>query len=113
MPGKVVLVSDDSDFFEYLIPKLELRKSDELFTYSFDSIPDYLHLLQTCVLIINSENSQEKTLELLNLFKSTPLIIFTYNDDDIFRRKCYRAGAFDFLTVLMLQYICMNNNKKI
>ena len=39
MADKVVLVSDDSDFFEYLKSKLPLRKSDELFCFSFDDIP--------------------------------------------------------------------------
>ena len=101
MANKIVLISDDSDFFDYIRTKLELRKSDELYTFDYDSIPEKFHLLETSVLIINSENSKEKALDLLNLFKGTPIIISAYNDDEIFRRKCYRAGAIDFITLLI------------
>ena len=100
MTSKIVLISDDADFFDYIKAKLELRKSDELFTFGFDEIPDKLHLLTTSVIIINSENSQEKTLELLSLLKDTPCIVSAYNEDDVFKRKCYREGIFDFITPL-------------
>lgn len=100
MAGKIVLVSDDSDFFDYIRTKLELRKSDELFTFSFDDIPGKLHLLSSSVLIINSENSQDKTLALLKILKGTPSIVSAYNDDEVFKRKCYREGMFDFITLL-------------
>ena len=100
MANRIVLVSDDSDFFDFIKSKLELRKSDELFTFSFDSVPEKFHLLNSAVLIVNSENVNEKTLDLLVLFKETPIIIFAYNDDEVFRRKCFRAGAFDFMTIL-------------
>ena len=100
MADKIVLISDDSDFFEYIKSKLELRKSDELFTFNFDSVPEKIHLLERAVLIVNSENAQEKTLDLLNIFRETPIIVSAYNDDDTFRRKCYRAGVFDFLPLL-------------
>ena len=101
MGNKIVLVSDDSDFFEYIRAKLELRKSDELFTFSFDQIPDKIQFIQTAVIIVNSESSNEKTLDFLGLFNGTPIIISAYNDDDTFRRKCYRAGAFDFITIMI------------
>lgn len=100
MANRIVLVSDDSDFFEYTKTKLELRKSDELFTFSFDEIPEKLPLINTAVLIINSENTRDKTLELLKIFKDNPIIVSAYNDDDAFRRKCYRLGMFDFITLL-------------
>ncbi|MBO5738996.1 hypothetical protein J6R97_06620 [bacterium] len=100
MASRIVLVSDDSDFFDYIRAKLELRKSDELFMFSFDMIPEKVHLIDTAVLIVNSENSREKTLDLLNLFKCTPIIVSAFNDDDSFRRKCYRSGMFDFITLL-------------
>lgn len=100
MANRIVLISDDSDFFEYIKSKLELRKSDELFTFSFDAVPDKFHLLESSVLIVNSENAKEKTLDLLKFFKSTPVIVSAFNDDDSFRRKCYRAGMFDFMTIL-------------
>lgn len=101
MGNKIVLVSDDSDFFEYIGTKLELRKSDKLFEFSFDDIPDKIDFLQTAVIIVNSESSAEKTLDFLNLFNGTPIIVSAYNDDDGYRRKCFRAGAFDFMTILI------------
>ncbi len=100
MANRIVLISDDTDFFDYIKSKLELRKSDELFTFAFDAVPDKIHLLETAVLIVNSENSRDKTLDLLSIFKETPVIVSAYNDDDTFRRKCYRAGMFDFLPLL-------------
>lgn len=100
MANRIVLISDDSDFFDYIRSKLELRKSDELFMFSFDAIPEKIHLLETAVLIVNSENSKEKTLDLLKIFKGTPIIVSSFNDDDTFRRKCYRLGMFDFMTLL-------------
>ena len=101
MGNKIVLVSDDSDFFSYISTKLELRKSDELFEFSFDDIPDRIKFLQSAVIIVNSESSNEKTLDFLNLFNGTPIIVSAYNDDDTYRRKCFRAGAFDFITLLI------------
>ena len=101
MANKIVLISDDSDFFEYLKTKLELRRSDELFLYKFDAIPEKLHLLEISVLIVNSENSQEKTLDLLKIFSNTPIIVMAYNEDDSFKKKCFRAGAFDFMHLLI------------
>ena len=100
MANRIVLISDDSDFFEYIKTKLELRKSDELFVYAFDEIPAIIHLLETSVLIVNSENAQEKTIDLLKIFKGTPIIVTAYNEDEVFKRKCYRAGMFDFITLL-------------
>ncbi|MBQ7764593.1 hypothetical protein IJ384_04405 [bacterium] len=101
MSSKIVLISDDSDFFEYLKTKLELRKSDELFLYDFDAIPEKIHLLESSVLIVNSENSQEKTLDLLKIFINTPIIVMAYNEDDNFKKKCFRLGAFDFMPLLI------------
>lgn len=100
MANKIVLISNDSDFFEYIKPKLELRKSDELYSFSFEDIPEKLHLLKTAVIIINSENEEEKTLDLIKLFNETPIIIFSFNDNDVFKRKCYRAGVLDFIPLL-------------
>lgn len=100
MAGKIVLISDDSDFFEYIRQKLESRKSDELFTFAFDNVPEKLQLIDSSVLIVNSENAEDKTLDLLKLLRGTPVIVFAYNEDEVFRRKCYRAGMFDFMTIL-------------
>ena len=101
MANKIVLISDDRDFFDYIRAKLSMRKSDELFTFTFDELPEKLHLLKSSVIIVNSETSREKTLDLLNLIKDIPVIVSTFNDDEKFRAKCYRAGAFDYLTILV------------
>ena len=101
MANKIVLISEDTDFFEFIITKLELRRTDELFSYSFDNILDNLHHITTSLVIINSENTNEKTLELLKLLKGTPIIVCAYNNDnDNFRKQCYKFGAIDFLTIL-------------
>lgn len=100
MANKIVLISDDRDFFDYIRGKLLLRKSDELFTFSFDEIPDKLHLLLNSVLIVNSEGANEKTLQLITLLKGTPVIVFAYNDDEEYKLKCYKNGGFDYLTML-------------
>ena len=100
MADRIVLISDDSDFFDYIKNKLELRKSDELYTFSFDSVPSQLHILKNSVFIINSENSNNKTLDLLKLLENSPAIVIAYNSDEVFLKKCYRAGAIDFITLL-------------
>ena len=100
MANKIVLISDDENFYDYIKLKLELRKSDELFTCSFDEVPEKMDFLESSVLIINSENSRQKTLDMLKLFQGTPIIVTVYNDDDVFKKKCYRAGALDFITLL-------------
>ncbi len=100
MTSKIVLISDDKDFFDYIRNKLELRKSDELFTFSFESILNKIHLLNTSLLIINAENQYEKAIELVKLFKNTPVIVTAYNDDSMFMKKCFRAGAIDFISLL-------------
>ena len=99
MLGRIVIISDDNDFFEYIIPKLILRKSDELFRFSFDDITEKFHLLDSSLLIINSENNHERTLELLNIFKNTPSIVFGYNYDEDFKVKCYKAGMFAYIMI--------------
>ena len=82
MQSRIILISEDDDFFEYIIPKLSLRKYDELFRFSFDDVPEKLHLLKNSLLIINSEGAQEQTIELLELAKNTPAIVFSFNDDE-------------------------------
>lgn len=100
MSNKIVLVSDDKDFFEYIRTKLLVRKTDEIFYFSFEEIPEKFHLLDTAVLIINSENNSEKTIDLLKIIKGTPAIVSAYNNDDDFKQRCYKNGAFDFITIL-------------
>ena len=94
------MVSEDKDFFEYIIPKLAIRKYDELFRFSFDEIPEKLHLMQNSLIIINSENNKEQTLELLEILKNNASIVFSFNDDEEFRIDAYKAGMFDYITIL-------------
>lgn len=98
MQGRVVLITNDSDFFEFIVPKLKLRKSDELFRFKFEDIPEKLHLLQTSVLIINSESSKEQTIELLRMLKGNPTIIFSFNEDENFKIACLKTGALSYFT---------------
>lgn len=101
MSNRIVLISDDVNFFDFIKNKLELRKSDELFTFGFEDVPEKMDLLQTSVIIVNSEQAGQKTIEFLKLFNScTPIIVIAYNEDDSFKKKCYRAGMFDFITLL-------------
>jgi len=100
MQDRLVLISDDSDFFEYIVPKLDLRKSDELFRFNFSELPEKLHQLRSALLIINSENNQTKTLDLLNIVKGTPSIVFGYNDDTKFKLSAYKAGMFAYFSLM-------------
>ena len=97
---RIVLISDDSDFFDYISPKLILRKSDELFRFSFKNIPEKFQSVFPSLLIINSENAEEKTLELLSKVKEIPSIIFTFNEDENFKLKAYKSGMCEYVTVM-------------
>lgn len=98
MQGKIVLVSNDSDFFEFIRPKLIYRNSDELFQYDFNGLQSILDSLNKSILIINSENNKEQAFELLNIVGDTPSFIFSYNVDEEFRIKAFNNGAFAYLT---------------
>lgn len=100
MTSRIVLVSDDKDFFDYIRAKLLLRKSDELFCFTFDEIPEKIHVLDSAVTIINSESSNEKTVDLLKIIKNTPSIVSAYNEDVDFKNRCFHNGAFDFIPLL-------------
>lgn len=100
MANKIVLVSDDENFFDYIRAKLLIRKSDELFCYKFDDIPEKLFILETATIIINSEACKEKTLDLLNIIKGIPSIVFAYNEYSEFKNECYKKGAFSYITML-------------
>ena len=100
MQSRIILVSDDSDFFEYIIPKVKLRKNDELYRFTFKDLPEKLELIRSSLLIVNGEGKEEQTLELLGLTAGVPTIVFSYNDNEDFRIKCYQTGCFSFLTIL-------------
>ena len=100
MQNRIVLVSDESDFFEYISPKLDLRKNDELYHFAYEDVPEKLDLLSSSVLILNSQNSEQKTLELLKILKSTPVIVFSFNEDVDFRAECYKQGALGYITLV-------------
>ena len=99
MKHKVVLVSDDLDFFEYIRPKLSLRKSDELLRFSYSDFPDKISMLLSSVLVINSENHHKETLQLLDLIDNIPAVIFEYNEDKDFKIKLYHKGIFSYITL--------------
>lgn len=101
MITRIVLISNDNDFYEYVAPKLKLRKNDELYNFGFDKIPEKLYLLTGALLIVNSENAKQETLDLLNITQENPVIVFSYNNDEDYRVKCYNAGAFDCFTPSM------------
>ena len=101
MATRIVLVSDDINFFDYIRAKLSLRKSDELLTFSFDEIIECFHLLDTAVFIVNSESSKEKTLDLLNILEDVPVIVSAFNEDNDFKKKAYSLGMFDYITLLI------------
>ncbi len=98
MQSRIVLVSDDSDFFEYIIPKLMIRKNDELFRYGFETFSAKIQLIKNAVFIINSENNEKKSLELLKLLKSFPVIVFAYNENPDFQTAAYNLGVLNFIT---------------
>ena len=100
MQSRIVLVSDDSNFFEYIIPKLNLRKNDELYRFKFSDLTDKLDIILSSLVIINGEDSVNQTLELLSLINGTPAIVFSYNDEEDFRIKCYQAGCLSWLTIM-------------
>ena len=99
MQSKIVLISDDSDFFEYIIPKLNLRNSDELFSFKFAELPEKLPQLTSSLLIVNSENCQQQTLELLDIIKNIPVIVFSYNVDNEFKIEAYKRGMYAYFTL--------------
>ena len=100
MHCKIILVSDDSDFFEYIIPKFKIRKSDELFEYNFSAIPDKIHMLSSSVLIVNAENNHEQVLQLLDIVSNAPVIVFEYNYDEDFKIAAYKKGMYAYITVI-------------
>ena len=101
MANKIVLISDDTDFFDYIKAKLALRKSDELFTFSYEDALRKSHMLSTSVILADSENSKDKTLNLLNIFKGTPVIVFAFNEDEAFKINAYKSGMFDYINILI------------
>lgn len=100
MQNRIVLVSDDTDFFEYILPRLNLRKSDELYRFCFKDIPNKLDSVLSSMIIINSEGAFNSTLELLDLIKGTPSVVFAYNEDEAFRIQAFNAGCFAYITML-------------
>ncbi len=98
MQSRIVLVSDDSDFFDYIFSKFLLRKNDAVYRLKFDELPEKMYQIKPSVLIINSENAEIKTLELLNISDYIPSIVFAYNEVEQFRISAYKNGAFAMIT---------------
>jgi hypothetical protein len=57
-------------------------------------------LISTSLLIINSESSKEKTLEILKLVENAPCIVFSYNEEEDFKIKAYKAGMLNYFTLM-------------
>ena len=98
MQNRIVLVSDDSDFFEYINSKLKIRKQDELYRYGYEALSDKLPLISSAVVIIDSENQPEQCLESLKQLKGIPAIVFAYNINPDFELEAYKLGALSFVT---------------
>lgn len=99
MKIRIILISNDSDFFEYIIPMLNFRKFDEVYTFSYDEIPENLPLYEPSLFILNSEGARERVLEFLDLLEMSPAIVFAYNDDSEYRKRTYLASSFGFITM--------------
>lgn len=99
MQGKIILVSDDVNFFEYILPKLNMTSTDKVMSVGFDSLPDIINTLENSILIVNSENNQKRTLELISLIKDLPVIVFSYDYDETFIIDCYNTGMFAYITL--------------
>lgn len=98
MAERIVLVSDDADFFEYILPKIRFRNSDELFCFNFDELPEKLDKLTNALFIINSENSEQKTQQLVSIINENPVIVFGYNEDENIKTGLYEAGMNSYVT---------------
>lgn len=98
MSNKIVLVSDDLDFFEYIIPKLFIRKSDELFRFSYESFLDKVHLFSSSLLLLNSNNEENRALELIKILNQNPIIVFNLNECLEYKNKVLKYGACDYIT---------------
>ncbi len=98
MAERIVLVSDDLNFFSYILPKIRLRNSDEIYRFSFDELPDKMDKLTDSVFIINSENNSVKTLQLFDFINENPVIVFAYNVDEELKVELYKRGMNSYIT---------------
>ena len=98
MSSKIVFISDDTDFFEYMVSKIKLRKSDEVFRFNFDNFIKNYHLLTNSLVIINSDKSKNKTLNLLKLISDNPCIVFGLNEDESYKNMILKEGALEYFT---------------
>ncbi len=99
MQGKIILVSDDVNFFEYILPKLTMVNTDNIVSVGFDSLPEIINTLNNSIIIVNSENNKKRTLELMSLIKELPAIVFSYDYDESFILDGYKAGMFAYITL--------------
>ncbi len=98
MSNKIILVSDDANFFEYFIQKLKLRKSDEIYRFSYENLIGNFHLVNTSVIILNADNNTNNAMEILKLINTAPCIIFSLNENLTEKNKFLKNGAIDFIT---------------
>lgn len=97
----IILVSDDSNFFEYIVPKLSLRKCDEIYKFNFEKFKSNLDLFKASLVIINSENSESKTLDLLEGIKEMATLVFAYNENPKFMLEAYQKGMNEYISLLI------------
>lgn len=99
MHCRIALISNDNDFFDYIIQKLSLRASDEIFRFSFEDLPSKFHLLETALIIVNAQSKFDEALELLDIFNHIPVIVFTFSNDESFKISALHKGAFEYITL--------------
>lgn len=98
MSNKIILASDDVDFFEYIIQKLKIRKSDEIYRFNYESLIKNYQLIDSSLVILNSEVLNGDIYEILKLLENNPCIVFALNDNDEIKNKFLKKGAVDFIT---------------
>ena len=62
-------------------------------------ILEYINYSELNLIVANSENNKTQTLELFDIVKKTPIIVFGYNSDDEFEIKAYQKGMFAYFTL--------------
>ena len=100
MQSRVILISDDDNFFEYITPKLSLRRGDELFRFHYDEITDKIHCFIGSVIIINSEAREELSLEVLDVLEKASVIVFSYNENSDLKKEVFKRGGCFYITLM-------------
>ena len=112
MQNRVVLVSNDNNFFEFMLPRLSLRKNDDVFRFSYNVFLEKISLLSASIIILDSENYKDNILYILKNHSDLPIIVFGYNEDLEFKKEILKFGVPYYITPLTtkneFQYIFKN-----